>query len=217
MTERDLEIVRWVGRVGAVTIDHVARRFELGRSVAYERVAACVDFGLLARTPVLHRTPALLTATREGLRVVGLGIRPVRLSPALATHHLVCGAVAVWLEERHRGALVLSERELRFEEQLAGRPIASAPVGARPDGARRLHLPDFAVLGERSEAIEVELTPKAPRRLEHIVRSWRRAHHVESVTYFCAAGQTRRAVELAISRTRSEERVRCLPIEEVVG
>jgi hypothetical protein len=54
--------------------------------------------------------------------------------------------------------------------------VASAIVGELPDGRPMLHRPDLAVRDDgRTIAIEVELTPKAPRRLERLVRSWPRA------------------------------------------
>jgi hypothetical protein len=97
---------------------------------------------------------------------------------------------------------VLSERELAFAEKLEGQKIASAEVGA--PGAQRLgvHRPDLAVLAESGTiAIEVELSPKSPRRLEAILRGWSCAHWVSEVHYFCAPGQTRRAIERAIEKT----------------
>lgn len=60
---------------------------------------------------------------------------------------------------------------------------------------------------ERPIAIEVELSPKAPRRLEQIIEAWAWAEHVERVIYLCAPGETMRGVERAIERTYAEERV----------
>lgn len=215
LTQRDLAIVEWIGRVGAVTVDQVARRFGLSRTRAYVCVGRCVAMGLLERTRLLHRAPALLVATREGLSGAGLALPRARLSPALARHHETFGLVAVWLAERHGGRAVLSERELRLQESRVERPIASAEVGALPSGAPRLHRPDFAVVGDEVVAFEVEVTAKAPRRLEHLVRSWRRARHVSRIIYLCWSGEIRGAVERAIAQTYSEERVWVWPLEEV--
>lgn len=57
-------------------------------------------------------------------------------------------------------------------------------------------------------AVEVELTPKAPRRLLSIIRAWRGADGIAEVRYYCAAGPTRRGVELAVAKTYAAERVR---------
>jgi hypothetical protein len=215
LTQRDRAIVEWIGRVGAVTIEHVARRFGLSRTRAYVCVGRCIGMGLLERWRVLHGEPALLIASRAGLVGAGLPLPYAKISPALARHHHACGPVAVWLAERYGSCRILSDRELRFEEQAAGRPIASAKVGELPSGAPRLHRPDFAVVGDRVESFEVELTPKAPKRLKALVRAWRRASHVGRVIYLCDA-RTLGPVERAIVGTSSEERVRVVPLTRVV-
>jgi DNA-binding Lrp family transcriptional regulator len=56
-------------------------------------------------------------------------------------------------------------------------------------------------------AIEVELTPKSPRRLREIIRGWRRASWVEEVHYLCEPGQTRRAVERAVEKLHAADRI----------
>ena len=215
LTQRDLAIVEWIGRVGAVTIEQVARRFRLSRTRAYACVGRCVAMGLLERKHVLHRAPALMVATRQGLIAAGLALPSARISPALARHHEAYGSVAVWLSERYPERSILSDREIRLEESRAGRPIASAKVGELPNGGPRLHRPDFAVFGDGVEAFEVELTPKAPRRLMGLVRAWRRASHVAQVTYLCDFG-TLGVVERAIALTCSEERVRAVTLSEVM-
>jgi hypothetical protein len=119
------------------------------------------------------------------------------------------------LERDHGPRAVISAAELRFEEGLAGRPIASASLGERPNGHPQLHRPDLAIVGtERPIAVEVELTPKAPERLYRIVRAWRRASWVSEVRYFCSPGLTRRAVERAIERSHAHERVRIFDLKE---
>jgi hypothetical protein len=42
-TEKDAEIVGWVGRVGAAGAEHVMERFAMGRSWAYARLASLVS------------------------------------------------------------------------------------------------------------------------------------------------------------------------------
>ena len=65
---------------------------------------------------------------------------------------------------------------------------------------------------ERTTAYEVELTPKSQRRLETIVRGWRRARHVERCVYLCRVGPTQQAVERAIKRARAEQRVHVMDL-----
>ncbi len=211
---RDRELVRFVGRHGAVAIEHVMARMGVGRTAAYRRVAACIERGLLGRLDLVREEPSLLRATRIGLRYAGLGLGVAVVSPGSVDHWLRCASTALLLGEEFGPERVLSERELRLFERIEGQAIASAKVGELPDGGPRLHRPDLAVLTDgRPIAIEVELTPKAPQRLEQLIRAWRRASWVAEVRYLCAPGATRRAVERAVEKTRARERIR---IEEVV-
>lgn len=210
---KDRELVRLIGRFGAVAIPHVMAAAGVGRTAAYRRVAACIERGLLERLDLLRDELSLLRATREGLRYAGLGLPVAVISPGAVDHWLRCATTALLLGEQFGHDRVMTERELRAVERIEGRPIASAKVGELPGGAPRLHRPDLVLLGgERPVAVEVELTPKSPRRLEQLIRAWRRASWVAEVRYLCEPGQTRRAVERAVQKTRAHERIR---IEEV--
>jgi hypothetical protein len=205
---RDRELLRFIGRHGAVSIEHVMAALGTGPTMAYRRVAACVERGLIVRVPVLRDEPSLLIATRDGLRYAGLSL-PLAVSPGSVEHWLRCASVALELGERHGHERVLTEREVGAAEQIERRPIASAKLGELPSGRPRLHRPDLALLlGERPTAIEVELTAKSPRRLDQILRAWRRASWVAEVRYLCPPGASRRALERAIARTRTEGCVR---------
>jgi len=208
---RDRELVRYVGRHGAVTIEHVMAAMGVGRTAAYRRVAACAERGLLERIDLLRSEPRLLRATRDGLRYAGLGLGVAVVSPGSVDHWLRCATVAQELTREFGAEQVITERELGLAERIEGHPIASAQVGLLPDGAARLHRPDLAVLAQAgSIAVEIELTAKSPRRLERIIRGWRRAQWVKEVRYYCASGGARRAVERAVRRVRAEQRIEIL-------
>jgi hypothetical protein len=277
----------------------------LGQAAAYRRVAALIEAGLLERLGLLRGEPALIRATRAGLRYAGLGLAPAVVSPGSVDHWLRCASVALRLEVLHGAHRILTERELLAAERHEERPIASARIGELPNGATRLHRPDLVVLppghplvrlhqeglalnarpsaGNRTDgpgeddgvtsppggfsgdalsltahprtrergrdesgvdehdlaeaeemraytkdasapggaedvrayakdlgvvAIEVELTPKSPKRLREIIRGWRRASWVSEVHYLCEPGQTRRAVERAVEKLHASGRVR---------
>jgi hypothetical protein len=208
---RDWELVRFVGAYGAVAIEHVMAALGVGRTAAYRRVAYCVEAGLLERLDLLRGLPSLLRATSAGLSYAGLGLRVAAISPGSVDHWLRCASTAFLLGTEFGADAVLSERELRRLEEDEGRHVVSAKIGELPSGAFRLHRPDLAVIaGERPIAIEVELTPKSPRRLEALVRSWRRADWIAEVRYYCEPGLTRRAVERAVEKTHAQDRVRIL-------
>jgi hypothetical protein len=175
--------------MGAVGIGHVQERLGVCRSVSYAIVARLVDAGLIERVGTLKGDPTLLCATRQGLAYAGLGLTPARVTPGAVDHWLACADVALWAERRWGPNSLTSERELRFAELDARKPIASAIVGKLPGGRARLHRPDLVVRNDgRTMAIEVELTPKAPRRLLMIVRAWRRARHVDQILYLQPGG-----------------------------
>ena len=64
--------------------------------------------------------------------------------------------------------------------------------------------------------IEVELTVKAPRRLEEICRAWARARCVAGVVY-AAPAPVERALERAIARADADERIVVVPLEAVIA
>jgi hypothetical protein len=181
---------------------------EAGRTVTYDRVAACVEAGLLERLELVRSEPGLLRATRDGLRYAGLGLPIAVVSPGAVDHWLRCASTAQMVAKHYGHERVLTEREIVLAEQIEGRPIASAKVGKLPNGKPRLHRPDLAILAEAGTiAIEVELTPKSPRRLEGIIRAWRRAGWISEVHYPCAPGQTRRAVKRAVRRVGAGDKI----------
>jgi hypothetical protein len=205
---RDRELVGWIARMGAVAIGHVQGRYGICRSVSYEVVARLVEAGLIERVATLPGDPTLLCTTPQGIAYAGLGLPAARVGAGAVDHWLACADVAIWAERRWSRDSLMSERELRFAELDASKPIASAIVGELPDGRPMLHRPDLVIRDDgHTLAIEVELTPKAPRRLEHIVRCWRRARYVERVLYMVPAGPTQRAVERAVAATHAQERV----------
>lgn len=205
---RDQELVRFVGRHGLVAIRHVMAELEVGRTAAYRRVAACIEAGLLERLDLLCSEPGLLRATRLGLRYAGLGLPVAPASPGSVEHTLRCTSTAQLLGKRYGKDRVLSERELLLVEQIAGKPIASIDLGER-HGRPHLHRPDLAVFTKAGTiAVEVELTAKAPYRLQGLIRAWRRTigpgRQLAEVHYLCAPGQTRAAVERAVERVKAE-------------
>ncbi len=206
---RDHELIRFVGRHGVVSIAHVMTAMGAGRTATYRRVAACVDAGLLERLELVRSEPGLLRATRDGLRYAGLGLPVAVVSPGAVDHWLRCASTAQMLGEHFGHDRVLTEREIVLAEQIEERPVASAEVGTLPSRAPRMHRADLAVLTEAGTiAVEVELTPKAPNRLQALLRAWRHAVGrgvVAEVHYHCAPGQTRRAVERAVAKTHTEQ------------
>jgi hypothetical protein len=208
-TEKDAEIVGWVGRVGAAGAEDVMARFGMGRSWAYARLGRLVVEGLLEQRTLLYRQPGLYVASAEGLRWCGLERLGVyRVGPGGFQHAQQVATTAVAVHAGLPGWEVLSEREIRAVESEQGELVASVRVGELPGGRPALHRPDLALVspGGRVVAVEVELSVKAPRRLAAICRGYARARHVERV-YYLAASAAGRAVGRAVMETRAGDRV----------
>lgn len=216
MTSRDRDLVAWVARFGAAGVDDLRVRFGLGRTVAFRRVAACIDDGLLDRVRLVYGSPALLVATRRGLRWAGAReLGTCHVNVATFAHWVACGRLAAGLESA--GVSVWSERELRFYEREAGRLIASAEVERQ--GERRVHRPDLVLWkrgGELPVAVEVELSVKASRRLAAICRGWARARHVAGVRYY-ALPEPARAVARAVESCSAQDVIEVRRLEPVLA
>ena len=164
-TEKDAEIVGWIGCLGAAGAGHVMGRFYMGRSWAYARLSKLVMDGLLEQRTLLYRQPGLYLATADGLRWQGLERLGVyRVSPGGFQHAQEVANAAVSLHRVLPGWEVLSEREIRIHENDQDELIASTRLGELPGGRPALHRPDLALLSPDGStvAVEVELSVKAP-------------------------------------------------------
>jgi hypothetical protein len=216
-TEKDAEIVGWIGRVGAAGAEHVMARFQMGRSWAYARLSMLVIGGLLEQKTLLYRQPGLYIATAEGLRWQGIERLGVyRVGAGGFTHAREVASAAVLLHHRFPAWTMLSERELRVHESDEGELVASARLGELPGGRPAFHRPDLALISPqgRTLAVEIELSVKAPRRLQAICRAYARARHL-SHAYYVATPPAARAVARAVAETRSEDRITVLALADV--
>jgi hypothetical protein len=215
LSQRDQcrQLVRFIGVHGAVSVEQTMAGLGLSRPTAYRRVAWCIDAGLLQRLQILREGPSLLRATRRGLRFAGQSFPVALVPPGSVDHWLRCTETALQLAEEFGADRILSERELRQVEQGEERPTFSAQLGEYPNGVPRLHRPDLAIVGDGLPiVVEVELSRKAPKRLQAIIKGWRRAHWVSEVRYYCEPGRARAGVERAIEHTRADERVRVFEV-----
>jgi hypothetical protein len=216
--QRDRELVRLIGRHGAMTIEQVQRAMDCGRTATYRRFARCEQGGLVERCPIPGLESSVLRATREGLRYAGLGLPVAAISPATVGHTIRCASAAIYLGEKCGHESVLTEREIVLEEQIGGKRIASVSVGQIAGEIRR-HRADLALFTESGTiAIEIELTPKAPARLRRIVTAWLMAIDAGSIAgvhYLCEPGQTFRAVQRAVDSVGGTGTIAVLDVGEI--
>jgi hypothetical protein len=201
ITTKDLEVLEFVARYGVVPREVVAMWAKTGRAVTAARERRLREAGLVEVLPGVGDSGRLCLCTRRGLGAVGREDLPTpSFSPATLRHSATAARVGVQLERA--GHRVLSEREIEARERAEGRRVFSAECR---NG--RLHRPDLVLLGERPEAVEVELTAKSAHRLDEILRAWRRSvgrGQFAGVRYLCSAG-TLPYVNRAARRVRTED------------
>jgi hypothetical protein len=215
LTNRDTEILDWIGGLGAAGAEHVEVRFGMKDITTYRRLAGLVREQLLAHHRLLYQRPGLYVATRKALHWRGPSGLPVcPVTPGTFEHTWQVAGAAAALARDLSGWQVWSERELRWHEREERKPLVSARVGTK--GERDLlHRPDLALISPQGRvvAVEVELTTKARPRLVKICRGWARARHVDAV-YYLAEAQVAAAVGRAVREAWAEDRVWVLGLGE---
>jgi len=214
-TERDLEIVMFVGRHRAVEGRQVAERFGMHLSNAHRRLGALVRGGLLEHRRLLHGRPGVYLATRAGLELVGLELPAARVDLRTYEHDVELVWLALELEQEFGRAAVVTERELRSREVSAARAADREGHLLRPRyavrtgrGVERLHFPDLVVEGGGPRggllAVELERTSKGAARRRQIIGAYQGAVQVEQVRYYCRA-DTWRPVERTVKELRANQ------------
>lgn len=201
VTERDVEIVRWIGRQRFVEAGQIARRFGMHERPVYRRLRGLATLGLLAHRRVFHGRPGAYWATRAGLRATGVRLPVAGIDIRTYDHDRIATTIAIELEAEFGANAVLTERELRSRDTAVDQPTYSVRGRRSRLGPRGLHFPDLAVdRGEGSPlVVEVELTAKGRTRLESIVAAYVAARHIGGVRYY-ASIRARTGVEKAVAR-----------------
>jgi hypothetical protein len=222
VTNRDTQIVRWVGRLRMATAQQIAERFGLGRTVTYTRLGVLVRLGLLEHARIFHGAPGVYLATRAGLAALDLALPPARVDLRTYAHDLELSSLVVDLEREFGREQVSTEREMRAVDMPAGSPsvirprFAVALAGAlgqlqlTPAGHPRLHFPDCAITvwsGETQDtvlAVELERSPKGRARLRRILRGYVAARNVSLVRYYVLGDRVRALVESEVAAQHAE-------------
>jgi len=157
----DLAIVGGVLRWGQPTRRQIARWFFDSPRTATNRIGVLLELGYLRTIDIPWRAPAIVTAIAKGSRArADLRLPPKQHAPGRLLHDLSVVEVAARLMEQDLEAGWITERELLRDEL----GLARDPDGRLRRGPGRR--PDGVLVREngRTEAVEVELTPKRDRR-----------------------------------------------------
>ena len=188
VTERDLNILRWIGTHGVVTPDQVAAHFftrqngDVGRWAAYRRLRVLEQLGLLRRDRTFWRESTVLRITTAGARLIELDVRPAQLVMSEVRHALaVVDLLEKLLRRMPTGTTVLTERQLRARRRHALRNDPAAfGLGRIPDA--ELILPN-----KKRVAVELDLSPKRSAVYEDILTTYL-AQDYAAVWWYVAAG-----------------------------
>jgi hypothetical protein len=216
LTDRDLEILRWMTRHGVVTAELVGRRFfwrprvkDYGKWAAYRRIRALRELGLVLSDKPLLNHPAVLRVTREGARIADVGLRPAPLVISELRHSLAVVVLTEYLLAEHRGAELVTERELRAERYRELREGArQTEQGRTPDGL--LHIPKKgkATGGLETIALELDLTRKDRRAMERMIRQYDR-ERVDRIWWYVTPPRVERTRNL-VRELRAQDRIEVL-------
>ena len=175
LTPRDLELVRFLGRVKLARAEQVSVRFSMARSKTYARLQVLAGEGLVAlerRVP----GPAVYYATRTGLAATGLSLGEARMSLATLEHDLAVADAAAGLECAGERLYARTEREMRCDLRLEGDCAWRVAVRDTGQGRSGRHWPDLAAHRHRDKgwvAVEVELSQKRAERTRSILAGYR--------------------------------------------
>jgi hypothetical protein len=209
------ELLRWAAGLGAVTAESLAARETIALASGRGRLAAAERDGMVKAWRLVRGEPTLHTVTRKGLRAADVtGVSPGRVSPGGFRHAVACCGAAASLALAFPDHTVLGEPAIRRAE----RELGLTPAVLEPSLVRRgiptRHRPDLLLVEGHDRgliAVEVELTVKAPERLEAICRGWARSRAVSGVIYL-AAPEVLAPLSRAIASARAGDRLVALPL-----
>ena len=207
ITERDLEVLRFIGEQYGVRADQLARLLKrpdvgaLSDSATRAVLARWEKAGLADSRKVIADEPRVIWLTRKGLDEVGLAFKPWTPTPASLAHIYWTTQVRMHTEDRHPAASWRSERELR-----KGRVMQSISTSQSHEVDAEIHLPQGVV------AVEVELTSKSVERRRSIMAELTQRY--ATVWYF-APPHVMALLEDTRQAVSGSERVRVYSLEEV--
>lgn len=201
LTERDKELLSWIGRFRIASAMQVGLKFGMSRVVTYRRLAGLVAEGYLTHQRKFHGEPGVFMTTRAGLILADLNLPPATLDIRTYRHDMMVTWLAISLEQQ--GYSVRSEREMRHFEGANPRIRFSVPLGRAEN---RRHFPDLLASKDGADwGVEVELTPKRTQRLEGILRAYGWARHLKGVMYFTDRPQYAERIRELVRKWRLEQ------------
>ena len=149
--------------------------------------------------------------TREGARLADVGLRPAPLVLSQLDHTIAVVALTEFLLAKHKGAELVTERELRATRYREMRDKQAFRI----EGSRRrralLRIPTkgAGAQGIKTVAIELDLSRKDRREQERIVRAYDSERDVSEVWWFVRPTRVD-ATKAVVKAQRAEDRFKVL-------
>jgi DNA-binding MarR family transcriptional regulator len=190
LTEHDRTLLEFLAEHRIVRANHIRRLLGVSLPAAQRRLRRLGAAGYLERGRLYSDQPSHYLITRRGLRAVDSLLPPPRLDQMGYRHDV--GLAWLWLAARTGAfgslAAMHSERQMRSHDgrsAAGGERFGVRVVGEGINGGERLHYPDLLLetaAGHRV-AVELELSAKAPARLERIIGRYVSDRRFDAVLY----------------------------------
>lgn len=172
LTERDLEIMRWINGHGFVGIKHAAQFLNLSIKSAYKCLLRLTQNKFLIHQKVLHGQPGVYVVTKKGVQIIADDLPPLKnIKLATYRHDLLLVDLSLYLLHIYGGDYV-AERRLRHTYGLRGFGVKG-------------HISDGELyLNNKCFAIELELSSKGKLKRESILKYYTRHFEYDELWYF---------------------------------
>lgn len=198
ITDRDIEILTWMGRHGVVTPQQIGRRFfvhdgQVAQKRAYRRLAKLEELTLISRDTPFARHSDVLRLRSRGAALAETDLPPARYVLREIPHELAVVDLVEELIAKNRGATLQTGREIRRQR------VGERTVGKRRAGRGRI--PDAVLIlkSGKTAAIELQLRPKRSRDDETILDGYVQ-ERFDQVWWYVPESAVQRVRELVKSR-----------------
>lgn len=173
LTERDVEIIRFINNFGFCEMGQIEKRFLLKKPRNYEIMRRLVRHGFINHKRIYFGRHGVYYASAKGAKYTNLP--PIdRISQGQYDHQIFIIKVYLKLRQQYPDAHWISERQLKHDKFYDG-------VG------KRGHVSDGILLSpdDKQIAIEVEMSVKGKNRMEKILKGYGAQFNIKEVWYFC--------------------------------
>lgn len=208
LTDRDLDYLALLCRFPFMTAVQLqqwvhGQRDPARLSPLYRRLRGLEARELIVSDRVLQSAPRFVSATREGMRAVGVTGRVVTAKFSQYRHDLAVVDLGHRVRTLRPDFTLVTEREMRSEDTANQHQRADgtvwATVRAGADVRTRRQFPDLLQVAPSGQRVvhELEMTPKDVRRLRQIMRAYLLDERVGAVRYWAAPAALARVESVA--------------------